>query len=327
MINRHIQNRALSLIDWLDFDYHAIKRIKAPKKIAFGNFDYRKINRFNVLKSFLDENNKSTCWVYQQIIPMFARVPFIKAEQIEWWLTQAKGQKLSAHDYHEMHLILKALRFLRVIKKYEYQVQSQTQIAYVMVARQLYQQLLPQRELTLLDESSEQLMQGIPQFNRRMIYNWENATRIYNNLLANHFWVRLKNFANNIPILFFKDGEYIYGLLVTHTSDSVSMGIDTDEELEPEETSVMQYWNTIQASQFESQTDIPLFITFYSNDVWLTQSDMRALRIIPYSILRRDDFKTIFSQFDFQQWKQARLQAEYRQQHPFLSKFHPFHPC
>ena len=100
----------------------------------------------------------------------------MKEEQLYSYIQSDQGEPLSAQNYHDIKSFLKLLRYLKVIKKYEYKIRSQKQIAYILIDEKTYSSLFPDYSKDYL--ACHHATQNIINFNRRMVLDWENASRV-----------------------------------------------------------------------------------------------------------------------------------------------------
>lgn len=135
---------------------------------------------------------------------------------------------------------------------------------------------------------------SIPEFNRRMIIDWENASRILNKIGEAQIPARLRNLKGT-PTIFLEHQDHPYALM---------FGSDCFQ----------------QAVFVENHYGIPVFIPYYPEQV-----DEQPLRGIKFQDLNDENVQSWFGGFQFDRWNENRekrlAEKERKQKHPFLSKF------
>lgn len=147
-----------------------------------------------------------------------------------------KFGRISNNLHNQIKSLLRLMRYLNVLVKYEYQIGSTDNIAYVLTDSDTYVSLYNDKELR---ETHDII--SIPEFNRRMIIDWENASRILNKMGEAQVQARLRNLKGT-PTIF---GEY------QNHSYALMFGSDYSQ----------------QASFVENHYGIPVFIPYYPEQV------------------------------------------------------------
>lgn len=302
MIN-HLPEQLLTNQEVIDFNqkgFHTIRCIKTPKKNhqLKMDFDPQTVDKAYGLKQNMTHNGP----IVGSVLRIFNHFPFIKEKQLYYYVQCDKGKSLTAHDYHVLKFFLKFLRYLKVIKKYEYEISNHKQIAYILVDEKTYSGLFPDRQKDYL--AQHHAIQSISDFNRRQILDWENAFRAYQLLLNTDFsHLTLRNYYG-LPIVFFKYHNHLYGIIIVNIFDD----------------HVVQDRQIINNFNFEMDTKIPLFIGFYMVNHSLKTKQIRELQALSYDIFNHD-LQSFFDEFDFNAWQQKIAYKRYRQDHPVLGIF------
>ena len=135
---------------------------------------------------------------------------------------------------------------------------------------------------------------SIPEFNRRMIMEWENASRVLNKVGEAQIPARLRNLKGT-PTIFLEHQDHPYALM---------FGSDCLQ----------------QAVFVESHYGIPVFIPYYPEQV-----NEQPLRGIKFQDLNDENVQSWFGGFQFDRWNEKRekhlAEKERKQKHLFLSKF------
>lgn len=181
------------------------------------------------------------------------------------------------------------MRYLNILVKYEYQINSEENIAYILVDSDTLVSLYNDEELRKTRD-----IIGIPEFNRRMIMEWENASRVLNKIGEAQIPARLRN-LKGAPTIFLEHQDHPYALMFGN--------------------------DYLQQSAFvESHYGIPVFIPYYPEQV-----DEQPLRGIKFQDLNDENVQSWFGGFQFDRWNENRekrlAEKERKQKHPFLSKF------
>lgn len=253
-------------------EYRSIRKIRTPKNAKFGGIEVPKtIEKATFFKQVGINHER-----LRAVFDIFTYTPFVKEEQL--YAGIMKSGRISNNLHNQIKSLLRLMRYLNVLVKYEYQIDSDT-----------YVSLYNDKELR---ETHDII--SIPEFNRRMIIDWENASRILNKIGEAQIQARLRNLKGT-PTIF---GE--------HQNHSYAMMFGSDYSQ--------------QASFVENRYGIPVFIPYYPEQV-----NKRPLRGIEFQSLSEKDVQSWFGGFHFNRWNENHekylAEQEYKQKHPFLSKF------
>lgn len=217
--------------------------------------------------------------------------PFITENQILSIICDRNG-RISSQKHVKLNNALRSLRCLGILKKYEYSfsTQPEKEIAYVLVNSRVISQVFPKdKEL-----AEEKRFKAIPEFNRKMLLQWENASRLLWNLGAAED--RLYNIKGT-PVVFFEYQKNVYG---------IAFGYDS------------------RITEISMKDNIPVFTAYFED----YSENHDPQNEILYSTLEKP-ISEWFKEFDVRKWeqsrheyiKQKRAEEEYRRKHPILSKF------
>lgn len=264
-------------------EYRSIRKIRTPKNAKFGGIEVPKtIEKATFFKQVGINHER-----LRAMFDIFTYTPFVKEEQL--YAGIMKSGRISNNLHNQIKSLLRLMRYLNVLVKYEYQIDSADNIAYVLIDSDTYVSLYNDKELR---ETHDII--SIPEFNRRMIIDWENASRILNKIGEAQIQARLRNLKGT-PTIF---GE--------HQNHSYAMMFGSDYSQ--------------QASFVENCYGIPVFIPYYPEQV-----NKRPLRGIEFQSLSEKDVQSWFGGFHFNRWNENHekylAEQEYKQKHPFLSKF------
>lgn len=264
-------------------EYLSIRKIKTPKNAKFDGIEIPQMIEKSVLLKRIVKKYKRL-----GMIPnIFSFTPFIKEEQL--YASVMTEGKISNELHNQIKSLLRLMRYLNILVKYEYQINSEENIAYILVDSDTLVSLYNDKELR---ETRDII--SIPEFNRRMIMEWENASRILNKIGEAQIQARLRNLKGT-PTIFLEHQNHPYALM---------FGSDCLQ----------------QAVFVESHYGIPVFIPYYPEQV-----NEQPLRGIKFQDLNDENVQSWFGGFQFDRWNENRkkrlAEKERKQKHPFLSKF------
>lgn len=264
-------------------EYLSIRKIKTPKNAKFDGIEIPQMIEKSVLLKRIVKKYKRL-----GMIPnIFSFTPFIKEEQL--YASVMTEGKTSNELHNQIKSLLRLMRYLNILVKYEYQINSEENIAYILVDSDTLVSLYNDKELR---ETRDII--SIPEFNRRMIMEWENASRILNKIGEAQIQARLRNLKGT-PTIFLEHQNHPYALM---------FGSDCLQ----------------QAVFVESHYGIPVFIPYYPEQV-----NEQPLRGIKFQDLNDENVQSWFGGFQFDRWNENRkkrlAEKERKQKHPFLSKF------
>ena len=264
-------------------EYRSIRKIRTPKNAKFGRIEIPKTVEKATLFKQIGINHERL----RAVFDIFTYTPFVKEEQL--YAGIMKSGRISNNLHNQIKSLLRLMRYLNVLVKYEYQIDSADNIAYVLIDSDTYVSLYNDKEL---GETHDII--SIPEFNRRMIINWENASRILNKIGETQIQARLRNLKGT-PTIFLEHQNHPYALV---------FGSNYSQ----------------QASFVENHYGIPVFIPYYPEQV-----DEQPLRGIKFQDLNDENVQNWFDGFHFNRWNENHekylAEQEYKQKHPFLSKF------
>lgn len=264
-------------------EYLSIRKIKTPKNAKFDGIEIPQMIEKSVLLKRIVKKYKRL-----GMIPnIFSFTPFIKEEQL--YASVMTEGKISNELHNQIKSLLRLMRYLNILVKYEYQINSEENIAYILVDSDTLVSLYNDEELRKTRD-----IIGIPEFNRRMIMEWENASRVLNKIGEAQIPARLRN-LKGAPTIFLEHQDHPYALMFGN--------------------------DYLQQSAFvESHYGIPVFIPYYPEQV-----DEQPLRGIKFQDLNDENVQSWFGGFQFDRWNENRekrlAEKERKQKHPFLSKF------
>ncbi|MBM6863187.1 hypothetical protein [Ligilactobacillus aviarius] len=264
-------------------EYLSIRKIKTPKNAKFGGIEVPKTVEKATFFKQIGINHERLSAVFD----IFTYTPFVKEEQL--YASIMTEGRISNELHNQINSLLRLMRYLNILVKYEYQINSEKNIAYILVDSDTLVSLYNDEELRKTRD-----IIGIPEFNRRMIMEWENASRVLNKVGEAQIPVRLRNLKGT-PTIFLEHQDHPYALM---------FGSDY-----------------LQQSAFvESQYGIPVFIPYYPEQV-----NEQPLRGIKFQDLNDENVQSWFGGFQFDHWNENRkkrlAEKERKQKHPFLSKF------
>lgn len=264
-------------------EYLSIRKIKTPKNAKFDGIEIpQTIEKTILLKRVVKKYKR-----LGMIPNIFSFTPFIKEEQL--YASVMTEGKISNELHNQIKSLLRLMRYLNILVKYEYQINSEENIAYILVDSDTLVSLYNDEELRKTRD-----IIGIPEFNRRMIMEWENASRVLNKIGEAQIPARLRN-LKGAPTIFLEHQDHPYALMFGN--------------------------DYLQQSAFvESHYGIPVFIPYYPEQV-----DEQPLRGIKFQDLNDENVQSWFGGFQFDRWNENRekrlAEKERKQKHPFLSKF------
>ena len=264
-------------------EYLSIRKIKTPKNAKFDGIEIPQMIEKSVLLKRIVKKYKRL-----GMIPnIFSFTPFIKEEQL--YASIMTEGRISNELHNQIKSLLRLMRYLNILVKYEYQINSEENIAYILVDSDTLVSLYNDEELRKTRD-----IIGIPEFNRRMIMEWENASRVLNKIGEAQIPARLRN-LKGAPTIFLEHQDHPYALMFGN--------------------------DYLQQSAFvESHYGIPVFIPYYPEQV-----DEQPLRGIKFQDLNDENVQSWFGGFQFDRWNENRekrlAEKERKQKHPFLSKF------
>lgn len=264
-------------------EYLSIRKIKTPKNAKFDGIEIPQMIEKSVLLKRIVKKYKRL-----GMIPnIFSFTPFIKEEQL--YASIMTEGRISNELHNQINSLLRLMRYLNILVKYEYQINLEKNIAYILVDSDTLVSLYNDKELR---ETRDII--SIPEFNRRMIMEWENASRILNKIGEAQIQARLRNLKGT-PTIFLEHQNHPYALM---------FGSDCLQ----------------QAVFVESHYGIPVFIPYYPEQV-----NEQPLRGIKFQDLNDENVQSWFGGFQFDRWNENRkkrlAEKERKQKHPFLSKF------
>lgn len=278
-----IKIKSLTMSEINQFDqseYRSIRKIRTPKSAKFGGIEVPKTVEKATLFKQIGINHKRL----RAVFDIFTYTPFVKEEQL--YAGIMKFGRISNNLHNQIKSLLRLMRYLNVLVKYEYQIGSTDNIAYVLIDSDTYVSLYNDKELR---ENHDII--SIPEFNRRMIMEWENASRVLNKVGEAQIPARLRNLKGT-PTIFLEHQDHPYALM---------FGSDCLQ----------------QAVFVESHYGIPVFIPYYPEQV-----NEQPLRGIKFQDLNDENVQSWFGGFQFDRWNEKHLaEKERKQKHPFLSKF------
>ena len=286
MISNKIKTSSLTINEINQFnqsEYLSIRKIKTPKNAKFDGIEIpQTIEKTILLKRVVKKYKR-----LGMIPNIFSFTPFIKEEQL--YASVMTEGKISNELHNQIKSLLRLMRYLNILVKYEYQINSEENIAYILVDSDTLVSLYNDEELR-----KTRAIIGIPEFNRRMIMEWENASRVLNKIGEAQIPARLRN-LKGAPTIFLEHQDHPYALMFGN--------------------------DYLQQSAFvESHYGIPVFIPYYPEQV-----DEQPLRGIKFQDLNDENVQSWFGGFQFDRWNENRekrlAEKERKQKHPFLSKF------
>lgn len=286
MRNNKIKSTPLTMDEINKFnqsEYLSIRKIKTPKNAKFDGIEIpQTIEKTILLKRIVKKYKR-----LGMIPNIFSFTPFIKEEQL--YASVMTEGKISNELHNQIKSLLRLMRYLNILVKYEYQINSEENIAYILVDSDTLVSLYNDEELRKTRD-----IIGIPEFNRRMIMEWENASRVLNKIGEAQIPARLRN-LKGAPTIFLEHQDHPYALMFGN--------------------------DYLQQSAFvESHYGIPVFIPYYPEQV-----DEQPLRGIKFQDLNDENVQSWFGGFQFDRWNENRekrlAEKERKQKHPFLSKF------
>ena len=263
-------------------EYRSIRKIRTPKNAKFGRIEIPKtVEKVTILKQIMDHER------LRMVLDIFPYTPFLKEEQL--YAAIREEGRISNELHNQIKSLLRLMRYLKILAKYEYQINSEKNIAYILIDSATFVSLFDDEELR---ETRDII--SIPEFNRRMILDWENASRVSNKIGKVPIPIRLRNLKGT-PTIFLEHQNHPYALM---------FGSDYLQ----------------QASFVENHYGIPVFIPYYPEQV-----NERPLRGIEFQSLSEENVQSWFGGFHFDRWNEDHekylAEQEYKQKHPFLSKF------
>lgn len=259
-------------------EYLSIRKIKTPKNAKFDGIEIPQMIEKSVLLKRIVKKYKRL-----GMIPnIFSFTPFIKEEQL--YASIMTEGRISNELHNQINSLLRLMRYLNILVKYEYQINLEKNIAYILVDSDTLVSLYNDKELR---ETRDII--SIPEFNRRMIMEWENASRILNKIGEAQIQARLRNLKGT-PTIFLEHQNHPYALM---------FGSDCLQ----------------QAVFVESHYGIPVFIPYYPEQV-----NEQPLRGIKFQDLNDENVQSWFGGFQFDRWNENRkkrlAEKERKQKHP-----------
>lgn len=286
MVSNKIKINPLTINEVNQFnqsEYRSIRKIRTPKNAKFGGIEVPKTVEKATFFKQVGINHERL----RAVLDIFTYTPFVKEEQL--YAGIMKFGRISNNLHNQIKSLLRLMRYLNILVKYEYQINSEKNIAYVLIDSDTYVSLYNDKELR---ENHDII--SIPEFNRRMIIDWENASRILNKIGEAQIQARLRNLKGT-PTIFLEHQNHPYALM---------FGSNYSQ----------------QASFVENRYGIPVFIPYYPEQV-----NERPLRGIEFQSLSEENVQSWFAGFHFDRWNENHekylAEQEYKQKHPFLSKF------
>ena len=286
MVSNKIKSNPLTINEVNQFnqsEYRSIRKIKTPKSAKFGGIEVPKTVEKATLFKQIGINHERL----RAVFDIFTYTPFVKEEQL--YAGIMKFGRISNNLHNQIKSLLRLMRYLNVLVKYEYQIGSTDNIAYVLIDSDTYVYLYNDKEL----RGNHDII-SIPEFNRRMIMEWENASRVLNKVGEAQIPARLRNLKGT-PTIFLEHQDHPYALM---------FGSDCLQ----------------QAVFVESHYGIPVFIPYYPEQV-----NEQPLRGIKFQDLNDENVQSWFGGFQFDRWNEKRekhlAEKERKQKHLFLSKF------
>lgn len=278
----------LKLLNEVDYEYYEtsmVRQFSKPKKVKYEGkvSDPRRVDEVKFIK-----------YISKDLIDFLIYLtitPFITENQILSIIRDRNG-RISSQKHVKLNNALRSLRCLGILKKYEYSfsAQPEKEIAYVLVNSRVLSQAFPEdKEL-----AEENQFKAIPEFNRKMLLQWENASRLLWNLGTAED--RLYNIKGT-PVVFFEYQKNVYGIAFGYESRIIEISM---------------------------KDNIPIFMAYFED----YSENHDPQNEILYSTLEKP-ISEWFKEFDVQKWEQSRheyieqkrAEEEYRRKHPILSKF------
>lgn len=278
----------LKLLNEVDYDYYEtgmVRQFSKPKKVKYEGkvSDPRRVDEVKFIK-----------YISKDLIDLLIYLtitPFITENQILSIIRDRNG-RISSQKHVKLNNALRSLRCLGILKKYEYSfsAQPEKEIAYVLVNSRVLSQAFPEdKEL-----AEKNQFKAIPEFNRKMLLQWENASRLLWNLGTAED--RLYNIKGT-PVVFFEYQKNVYGIAFGYES---------------------------RITEISMKDNIPIFMAYFED----YSENHDPQNEILYSTLEKP-ISEWFKEFDVQKWeqsrqeyiKQKRAEEEYRRKHPILSRF------
>lgn len=278
----------LKLLNEVDYEYYEtsmVRQFSKPKEVKYEGKvnDPRRVDEVKFIKYISKD--------LMDLLIYLTVTPFITENQILSIICDRNG-RISSQKHVKLNNALRSLRCLGILKKYEYSfsTQPEKEIAYVLVNSRVISQVFPKdKEL-----AEEKRFKAIPEFNRKMLLQWENASRLLWNLGAAED--RLYNIKGT-PVVFFEYQKNVYG---------IAFGYDS------------------RITEISMKDNIPVFTAYFED----YSENHDPQNEILYSTLEKP-ISEWFKEFDVRKWeqsrheyeKQKRAEEEYRRKHPILSKF------
>lgn len=278
----------LKLLNEVDYEYYEtsmVRQFSKPKKVKYEGkvSDPRRVDEVKFIK-----------YISKDLIDLLIYLtitPFITENQILSIIRDRNG-RISSQKHVKLNNALRSLRCLGILKKYEYSfsAQPEKEIAYVLVNSRVLSQAFPEdKEL-----AEKNQFKAIPEFNRKMLLQWENASRLLWNLGTAED--RLYNIKGT-PVVFFEYQKNVYGIAFGYES---------------------------RITEISMKDNIPIFMTYFED----YSENHDPQNEILYSTLEKP-ISEWFKEFDVQKWEQSRheyieqkrAEEEYRRKHPILSRF------
>lgn len=278
----------LKLLNEVDYEYYEtsmVRQFSKPKEVKYEGIvdDPRIVDEVEFIK-----------YISKDLIALLIHLtitPFITENQILSIIRDRNG-RISSQKHVKLNNALRSLRCLGILKKYEYSfpTQPEKEIAYVLVNNQVLSQVFSEdKEL-----AEEYQFKAIPEFNRKMLLQWENASRLLWNLGTAED--RLYNIKGT-PVVFFEYQKNVYGIAFGYESC---------------------------ITEISMKDNIPIFMAYFED----YSENHDPQNEILYSTLEKP-ISEWFKGFDVQKWEQSRheyieqkrTEEEYRRKHPILSRF------
>lgn len=298
-------------------EYQSIRVVKAPKHFNMLGYDLNKnqvsMNKtFTLLEDLFEENGKC-------VLALFKQTPFLIAEDIFPMLLKLRyaGRKMEVHQ--QVNQMLKCLRFLGFIKKYEYHIKGTTRHAYINVSADFDMYLRGikiNNQFGYFYENDLWADKSIHNFNRLMILKWDMLSRIYYSFVVMKNINTILSNINGLPILIFEIDGKQYGLVATLPFKDVT----TDDDI-----SNFRDENNLLA--WEMKFNMPILVAYFANLNTIIEFNAQKLnqsRAIPYTVLNSMNAEQLASDFDYQQWCNEMATERYYKAHPVKNLWRTF---
>ena len=170
MVSNKIKINPLTINEVNQFnqsEYRSIRKIRTPKNAKFGGIEVPKTVEKATFFKQVGINHERL----RAVLDIFTYTPFVKEEQL--YAGIMKFGRISNNLHNQIKSLLRLMRYLNILVKYEYQINSEKNIAYVLIDSDTYVSLYNDKELR---ENHDII--SIPEFNRRMIIDWEDRKSV-----------------------------------------------------------------------------------------------------------------------------------------------------